>query len=65
MKQEIIGDLIGRISSPSDLRVDHHRNRYVEAVSVNAGSYFRMKIDRLDPIALLDCRNNKMRFNVG
>ena len=64
MKQELIGDLIGRISSPSDLRVDHHRNRYVESVTVNADSFFRMKIDRLDPIALLDCRNIKMRFNV-
>ena len=49
---------------PNWSNFDHHRNCYVEIVTVNADSFFRMKIDRLDPIALLDCRNIKMRFNV-
>ena len=62
-KQPYVMDLLGKLSSTGeDYRLDHHRARYSQSVSVNADSFFSMKVDKLDPTALLDCRHIKMRF---
>lgn len=56
-----VGELVGKVSANSDLRVVHNRNRYLTSTSVGPNSFFRMVVPRVSPNALLDCRGIRMR----
>lgn len=56
-----VGELVGKVSANSDLRVVHNRNRYLTSTSVGPNSFFRMIVPRVSPSALLDCRGIRMR----
>ena len=60
-----ISDLIGVAKQASDLKCHHHKIRYTESTTVQAGNYFRITFPRQSNDAALDCRSIKMRFNLN
>ena len=60
-----VSDLIGKVSTTSDLKIQHHRSRYLQTTSVGANAYVRMPVARLGSNQLLDCRNIRMRFTLA
>lgn len=60
-KMVSVGEMVGKVSASSDLRVRHTRVRYLTSTSVGPNSFFRMIMPRVSPNALLDCRGMRMR----
>lgn len=59
-----IENLLGTVSDPSDLKTFHSINRYMETTTLTPGQILRMKVPRIGPDYLLDCRNIRMKFTL-
>jgi hypothetical protein len=64
--QPKISDLVGTyVKQASDMKIQHHRNRYLQAQSIGPSSTFKMVLPRLGAGSLLNLRDIRMMFKLA